>query len=142
MTKWCAPSSRSRNGAPSAFWPRGRLEVSAAAGAILRESAARAAGSLLRKSSSLYVVDFAVDEDDLHVLIVVSLLLTQIGDPNRLSHVSDHFCNALAELDGERTGGSWRDCNLAGLSEHILLLPVGLLCLLSQLVSGVWILLE
>src|ERR1019366_448380 len=87
--------------------------------------------------SSLYVVDFAVDKDDLHILIEVSLLLTQIGDPNRVAHASDYVCNALAHLDGDWPGGSWRGCNWPGLSEHILLLPVGLLCLLSQLIGGV-----
>src|ERR1035437_7499800 len=156
MTKWCAPNSRSsRPGllacqtflggagasacqgflgfrqrrficAPSALWSRGRLEGSAGTGAFLRGS-----------SSSLDVADFAVDEDDLHVFIVVGLLLTQIGDPNRVAHASDYVCNALAHLDGDWPGGSWRGCNWPGLSEHILLLPVGLLCLLSQLIGGV-----
>src|ERR1035437_10096926 len=153
MTKWCAPNSRSSRpgllacqtflGGAGAFACQRFLGFRQRPFAARRMHGGpgrpRGGGSRRRGHfrSSLDVVDFAVDKDDLHILIEVSLLLTQIGDPNRVAHASDYVCNALAHLDGDWPGGSWRGYTWPGLSEHILLLPVGLLCLLSQLIGGV-----
>src|ERR1019366_7513057 len=82
-----------------------------AAGAVSQlragvETSLDTAGTSACATPSLHVADSAVDEDDLHILVEVSLLLPQVGHPRRLSHASHHVRNALADLDGHWPGGA------------------------------------